>query len=321
MARSDVNRSGEMEVFVRVVELGGFSAAARACRMTPSAVSKLVARLENRLGTRLLNRSTRALQLTPEGCAFYERSARIVADIEDAERSAGAGELPVGRIRVNTSASYGTHVLSRVLHEFLARHPGVTVDLVQTDLVVDLLADRSDVAVRAGPLKSSSLVARKLGDTAMMIVAAPDYLERAGTPEGPGDLEHHTRLGFGYVRAVDGWPVSRERRRATRKGDGGGGGARGGRSAQTVLVPTSGNVQASDGEALRHLALGGCGLARLAAFTVREDIAAGRLVPVLQDFNPGDREGFYAIHVGRGGPLPSRVRAMLDFLAERGRVD
>lgn len=300
MARSEINRSGEMEVFVCVVEQGGFSAAARACRMTPSAVSKLVSRLETRLGTRLVNRSTRAFQLTPEGCAFYERATRILADIEDAERLAGAGEQPVGRIRLNTSASYATHVLASILPEFLQRHPGVSLDLVQTDMVVDLLSERTDVAVRAGPLKSSSLVARKLGDSAMVIVGAPAYLARFGEPKAVHDLDNHIRLGFGYVRALDGWPL---------KIDG-----------ETMVIPTAGRATASDGEALRQMALGGAGLARLAAFTVRDDIAAGRLLPVLEEFNPGDRETFHAIHTGQGGPLPSRVRALLDFLAERGKV-
>lgn len=300
MARSDINRSGEMEVFVRIVEQGGFSAAARACRMTPSAVSKLVARLETRLGTRLVNRSTRAFQLTPEGCAFYERATRILADIEDAERAAGAGEQPVGRIRLNTSASYATHILAPILPEFLDRYPEITLDLVQTDMVVDLLAERTDVAVRAGPLRSSSLVARKLGETAMVIVAAPAYLERFGIPRSIDDLDRHNRLGFGYARTVDGWPMRKD--------------------GETVVVPVVGRIQASDGEALRRLALDGNGLARLASFTVREDIANGRLVPVLEQLNPGDREAFYAIHIGQGGPLPSRVRALLDFLAERGRV-
>ena len=300
MARIEINRSGEMEVFIRVVEQGGFSAAARICRMTPSAVSKLVARLETRLGTRLVNRSTRRFQLTPEGRVFYERATRILADIEDAERCAGAGEKPVGRIRLNTSASYATHILAPVLPEFLCRHPGVTLDIVQTDAVIDLLADRSDVAIRAGPLKSSSLVARKLGETTMVIVAAPSYLAAFGVPKTIGDLERHNRLGFGYVREIDGWPL---------RDDG-----------ETVIVPVGGRIQASDGEGLRHLALGGSGLARLAAFTVAGDIAAGRLVPVLEDLNPRDREVFHAIHVGQGGPLPSRVRALLDFLAERGRI-
>lgn len=300
MARSEINRSGEMEVFVCVVERGGFSAAARACRMTPSAVSKLVTRLETRLGARLVNRSTRAFQLTPEGCAFYERATRILADIADAERGVGAGEQPVGRIRLNTSASYATHILAPILPGFLDLHPGVTLDLVQTDMVVDLLAERTDVAVRAGPLKSSSLVARKLGDTAMVIAAAPSYLARLGEPKTLEDLEQHNRLGFGYVRTVDGWPM--------RKG------------AETVIIPAVGRVQASDGEALRRLALNGVGLARLAAFTVHEDLAAGRLVRVLEHLNPGDREAFHAIYIGQGGPLPSRVRALLDFLAEKGPV-
>lgn len=300
MARSEINRTNEMDVFVCVVERGGFSAAARACRMTPSAVSKLVSRLEARLGARLVNRSTRAFQLTPEGRAFYERATRILADIMDAERSAGAGEHPVGRIRLTTSASYATHVLAPMLPEFLDRYPGVTLDLVQTDMVIDLLAERADVAVRAGPLKSSSLVARKLGDTAMVVVAAPSYLARFGEPKTLQDLERHNRLGFSYVRAVDGWPMKK--------------------GAGTIVVPTLGRVQASDGEALRGLALNGVGLARLAAFTVRADIGAQRLVPVLEHLNPGDREAFHAIYIAQGGPLPTRVRALLDFLAERGGV-
>jgi DNA-binding transcriptional LysR family regulator len=300
MARIEINRSGEMEVFVRVIEQGGFSAAARLCRMTPSAVSKLIARLETRLGARLVNRSTRRFQLTPEGCAFYERATRILTDLEDAERNAGAGERPVGRIRLNTSASYATHILSPILPDFLDRHPGVTLDIVQTDAVIDLLAERTDVAVRAGPLKSSSLVARKLGETAMVIAGAPSYLGRFGEPKTIADLENHDRLGFSYARAVEGWPLKKD--------------------DQTIVVPTVGRVQGSDGEALRQLALRGNGLARLSAFTVHDDIAAGRLVPVLEDFNPGDREAFHAIHVGQGGPLPSRVRALLNFLADRGRV-
>jgi DNA-binding transcriptional LysR family regulator len=268
--------------------------------MTPSAVSKLVARMEARLGTRLVNRSTRAFQLTAEGCVFFEQASRILADIEDAERGASVGEQPVGRIRLNTSASYAVHVLAAILPRFLDRYPSVTLDLVQTDQVVDLLSERMDVAVRAGPLKSSSLVARKLGETRMVIVASPSYLEKHGRPGTVEELERHNRLGLGYSRIVDGWPLSR---------DGG-----------TTIVPVAGRVQASDGEALRRLAVGGNGLARMAAFTVREDIEAGRLVSVLEEFNPGDREAFHAVHVGQGGPLPSRVRALLDFLADEGKV-
>src|SRR5690606_8659764 len=136
----------------------------------------LVARLETRLGTRLVNRSTRKLLLTPEGRAFYERSMRILADMDEAERSAASLDNPRGLIRINTSAAYGTHVLSRILSRFLCDYPGISVEIVQTDLGVDLLAERADIAVRAGPMTSSSLIARKLGDTQLMIVASPDYL-------------------------------------------------------------------------------------------------------------------------------------------------
>lgn len=300
MARLEVNRSGELEVFVRVVELGAFSAAARVCGMTPSAVSKLVARLEHRLGTRLVNRSTRQLQLTPEGCAFYERGVRILADLEEAERCASEHTAPRGRLRVNANVPFGHHFLLPLASEFLARHPDVTLDIVLTDEVIDILEQRTDVAVRAGPMKSSNLVARKLGGTRMMIVGAPDYLARHGTPATPQELLAHNRLGANYARVQPGWPLRY--------------------AGEDIALAVTGNAQASDGEALRHLAVAGLGLARLAAFQVREDIAAGRLVPVLEACNPGDIEEVHAVYVGQGGHLPLRVRAFLDFLAERVNI-
>ena len=300
MGRLDLNRSGEMEVFVKAVEMGGFSAAARAYRMTPSAVSKLVARLEARLNARLVNRSTRRLQLTPEGCAFYERSVRLLADLDEAEQGASAGELPAGRLRVNASVPVGIHVLLPLVPEFLALYPRIDLDIVLTDEVVDLIEERTDVAIRSGPMKSSSLNARKLGQTRMMVVGAPAYLTRCGIPARPSDMEAHNRLGFGYVRVTEGWPLM----------DGG----------DQIIVPVVGNAQVSDGEALRRLALGGLGLARLAAFQVKGDVSAGRLIPVLEDFNPGDLEEIHAVYLGQGGHLPTRVRAFLDFLAEHVRV-
>lgn len=297
MASQHYNRSGELEVFVRVVESGGFSAAARTCGMTPSAVSKLVARLEQRLGTRLVNRSTRQLQLTPEGCVFYERGVRILADLDEAERCASTDVTPRGRLRVNANVPFGHHFLLPLVPEFLMSHPDVTLDIVLTDEVIDILEQRTDVAVRAGPLKSSNLMARGLGSTRKAIVGAPGYLARHGTPTTPDELLLHNRLGANYARAQPGWPLRH-----------------GGRE---IVVPVTGNAQASDGEALHRLALAGLGLARLAAFQVREDIAAGRLLPVLEDYNPGDEEEIHAVYVGQGGYLPLRVRAFLDFLAER----
>lgn len=300
MARLEVNRSGELEVFVRVIELGGFSAAARSCGMTPSAVSKLVTRLEQRLGTRLVNRSTRQFQLTPEGCAFYERGVRILADLEEAERCASEHTAPRGRLRVNANVPFGHHFLLPLAPEFLERHPDVTLDIVLTDEVIDILEQRTDVAVRAGPLKSSNLVARKLGGTRMLIVGAPGYLARHGTPATPEQLLAHNRLGANYVRAQAGWLL--------RYAD------------EDIVVPVTGNAQASDGEALRHLALAGLGLARVAAFQVQNDIAAGQLIPVLEHCNPGDVEEIHAVYVGQGGYLPLRVRAFLDFLTERVNI-
>ncbi|HEL7630811.1 TPA: LysR family transcriptional regulator [Stenotrophomonas maltophilia] len=296
MARPDINRSGELEVFVRVIETGGFSAAARSLDMTPSAVSKLVARLEQRLGTRLLQRSTRQLQLTPEGCAFYERGLRVLADLEEAERCASAHAEPRGRLRVNANVPFGQHFLLPLLPMFLQQHPQVGVDLTLTDEVIDLLEQRTDVAVRAGPLKSSSLVARRLGATRMMIVASPGYAQRHGLPGNVDDLQTHNRLDIGHARAMQGWPLLQ--------------------GGQVLRVPTSGNARASNGDALRQLVLGGLGLARLAAFQVRDDIAAGRLLPVLEEANPGDLEEVHAVFLGQGGYLPLRVRAFLDFLVE-----
>jgi DNA-binding transcriptional LysR family regulator len=300
MARLEVNRSGEMEVFVRVVELGGFSAAARAFGMTPSAVSKLVGRLESRLAVRLLNRSTRQVQLTAEGCVFYERSIKLLADLEEAERGAATNEAPRGRLSVNANVAFGEHILLPLVPEFLARHPDITLDLVLTDEVVDLLGQRTDVAVRAGPLKSSTLLARKLGETRMLIVGAPAYLARHGVPTQASELAQHNRLGFNYARAMAGWPVLD--------------------NGHLTYVAPNGNAQVSDGEALRRLVLAGLGLARLAAFQVKDDLAAGRLKTVLENRNPGDAEEVHAVFLGQGGYLPSRVRALLDFLVEKVRL-
>ncbi len=300
MARPEVNRSGEMEVFVQVVERGGFSAAARQLRMTPSAISKLVSRLEGRLGSRLVSRTTRKLLLTPEGQTFYERAVRILADIDEAERSASSHADPRGLIRINTSAAYGTHVLAKILARFFETYPGIAIEVIQTDLIVDLLAEKADIAIRAGPMPSSSLRARKLGETQLVIVASPAYLERHGTPQSAADLERHNRLGFGYVRAVREWPVVEK--------------------DQIVDVPVAGRLSASDGEALRHFAIGGAGLAQLAHFTVAEDLKAGRLVTVLDNALTRRHEPFHAVYVGQGGHLPARIRTMLDYLAEHGRV-
>ncbi|MEH2531004.1 DNA-binding transcriptional LysR family regulator [Bradyrhizobium sp. AZCC 1588] len=301
MPRLDTNRAAEMEVFVRVADLCGFTAAARDFKLTPSGVSKLVSRLEARLSTRLINRSTRKLQLTPEGQAFYDRAMRILADMDEAEREASAGACPRGHLRVNSNVPFGMRHVMPIVPLFLAQNPEVTLDIMLSDTVIDLLEERADIAIRVGPLRESSLVARKLGTSRMAVVASPDYLARHAAPRSPADLARHKGIGWTFSRMVEGWPF--------RKGKG-----IESRSAPPV-------ARASDGEAARLLALGGAGLARLALFHIRPDIEAGRLVPVLEDFNPGDCEDVHAVYLGQGGLLPARVRAFIDFLGDHIRID
>lgn len=299
--RIDINRSGEMEAFVQVVERAGFSAAARALAMTPSAVSKLVARLEARLGVQLVFRSTRKLQLSAEGQQFYERCLRVLADIDDAERSAAASAAPRGRVTLNTSVSFGTQVLLPLVPALLEAQPLITLDLALTDRVVDLMDERADIAVRWGPLPPSDLVARRLGETGQLIVGAPHYLAQHGTPRKPADLDAHEKLDFTYRRRMPDWPLYV--------------------SGQTLDLPVRGRVRATDGEALRHLALAGAGLARLSRYHVQADLDAGRLVPVLEAYNPHDVAPIHAVYLGRADRLPARVRAVLDFLVAHVGAD
>ncbi|SEA02875.1 LysR family transcriptional regulator [Variovorax sp. YR216] len=294
MPRIEVNRSGEMEAFVQVVDRGSFSAGARVLGMTPSAVSKLILRLEGRLGTQLVHRSTRKLQLTPEGRNFYERSVRVLADMDEAERCAAAGALPRGRVSINASVSFGHHVLAPLIPRFTRQHPEVTLDLSLTDRVVDLMEERADVAIRWGELPPSDLVARRLGTTRQVIVASPAYLSRYGTPRTPEELEAHNRLGYTRHRRSAEWALRVDGR--------------------TIEIPTVGNVRVADGETLRVLVVEGLGLARLSRYHVQGDIDAGRLVPVMEEFNPGDVAPIHAVYLGKAGRLPARVRALLDFL-------
>ncbi|SFN10029.1 LysR family transcriptional regulator [Variovorax sp. OV329] len=295
MPRTELNRSGDMEAFVQVVDRGSFSAAAAVLGMTPSAVSKLIARLEARLGTRLLHRSTRKLQLTPEGQLYYERAVRVLADLDEAEHSAAADGTPRGRVSINASAAVGQRLLLPLVGPMLQMHPQIQLDISLTDRVVDLMEERADIAIRWGRLPSSDLVARKLGETGLAILGSPGYLARHGTPATPQELLAHNRLGNTFRRSQPDWPL---------KVDG-----------RQLDVPIVGNVRAGDGESLRQLVLDGVGLGRLSLFHVRGDIAAGLLVPVLEEYNPHELEPIHAVYLGKGGRLPARVRAVLDFLS------
>ncbi|WP_028081120.1 LysR family transcriptional regulator [Solimonas soli] len=298
------NRSGEIEVFLRVVDGGSFAAAAKMLRVTPSAVSRTIARLEARLGVRLLQRTTRSLTLTAEGEAFRVRAQAIAAEIDDLERSFSTAKVePRGRLRVTASLPFGLHCLLPVLPEFLERHPQVSVDLSLTDALVDLVDQRMDVAIRHGPLRDSNLRARSLGASRWIVAASPAYLKRHGRPKTPADLDRHNCLNFNFRRALEGWNL-----RATA-------GANGAPRRQAV----NGNFQGNSGESLRVMAVAGAGIVRLAHFLIGADLAAGRLVPLLENYNPGDREEIHALYLGHDKPA-ARVRAFVDFLVERATV-
>nr|WP_294846951.1 LysR family transcriptional regulator [uncultured Sphingomonas sp.] len=291
------NRAGEMQVFLRVVETGSFSEAARLLRMTPSTISKLVSRIETRLGVRLVERSTRRLSLTTEGRLYYERSQALLRDLDDIERELSRGaEATGGTVRVNVSVALGVLGLEPLLRDFWRAYPNIVIDLSLSDEIVDLYLDRTDVAFRIGPLPDSGIIARRIGTAFRKIVAAPDYLARHGTPRTIDDLAQHNCLGFNFRRAAAVWPL-RE----------------GGRLVEREV---SGSLLANNGETVRHMALAGVGLARMGDYHVRADLAEGRLVEVLADVVEPDEEQIHAVFLG-GAHMPQRVRAFLDFVSPR----
>lgn len=292
------NRAGEMDVFVLAAELKSFSAAGRKLGLSPSAVSKLVTRIEDRLGARLLVRTTRRLELTPEGEVYLGRARRILAEIAETERivAAGARVVPRGPLRVNASVGFGERYILPLAPAFLSLYPEIELDLTLTDGVIDVIGERADVAIRSGPLRDSSLKARKLLESREVVVAAPAYLDRAGTPRHPDELVAHNCLRFNFRRSMAGWPFL--------SGDG----------KAVEMREVSGNMLVSSGAILRQLCLDGLGIGRIGRFHVEEDIAAGTLVPLLEDYNPGEVEVVHAVFAGHEH-LAARIRAFIDFLA------
>lgn len=291
------NRAGEMQIFVRVVEAGSFSAAARMSRMTPSTISKMMARIEARLGVRLLERSTRRLSLTAEGQIYHERSQTLLGELEQVERVLAQGAASMGgTIRINASVAFGTLLLEPLLPEFWRVYPNIVVDLSLSDEIVDLYLDRTDIAFRVGTLPSSGMMARKLGTAQRKIVAAPDYLARHGTPQRVDDLADHNCLGFNFRRTAPVWPLRDHGRLVDRS--------------------VTGTLLANNGETVRRMALAGIGIAKLGEYHARDDLASGRLISLLPEAVAGDTEDIHALYLG-GGHLPQRVRAFLDYVSPR----
>jgi DNA-binding transcriptional LysR family regulator len=296
MVREWTDRAGDMEVLVRVVATGSFSAAGRALDLTPSAVSRVIARIEARLGVRLLIRTTRSLTLTPEGETYHRAALRILEDLAETERAVMDQAAPRGRLRVSSSQGFGRLHIVPLVGEFLALYPDILLDLSLSDAMVDLAGGQADVAIRVGPLPDSGLTARKLGDSGRVVVASPAYLARRGAPRTPEDLTRHACIGFNFRRSRQGWLFRR---------DG---------EAFELTVPNV--VEVNSGDAAVQLALDGVGIARVGRYVVAQDIAEGRLVPLLEPFNAGEREPFHAVFIG-GVQTPARVRAFVDFLAAR----
>lgn len=289
--------AAEMEAFVRVVELGGFSAAGRDLGLTPSALSKLASRLEARLGVRLLNRTTRALTLTAEGEAYFTRSQRILADIRDAEAEVvRSRDRPRGRLRLNVGVAFGLHQLALAVPLFLERYPEIQLDLTVTDRMVDLFKEAADLALRTGPLPDSNLVARKICDLRRVICAAPTYLARHGIPGTPDDLKHHNCIAISASTKLNQWPFQ------TAKGH--------------CTIPVSGNVIANNAETVLQLGLAGVGIVRLGDNIVGDEIRRGNLVPILTDTHWVEPLPLHAVYP-QGRHRSPKVGAMLDFLVEQ----
>ncbi len=300
MSYFDINRSGELAIFIRVVELGSFSAVARACDMTPSAVSKLIARLEKRLGVRLLNRSTRQFQLTSEGCQFYEQGLQILSELDELEQSVTANHTPKGRIRIHTSFSYWTHFLLPCISLFNQRYPQIELEAHLSDEVINLVEQRIDVAIRTGPLKSSNLVARSLGNTHKHYVCSPAYITQCGCPQHPDELSEHQLLDVSYQRQNKTWLFKKENQEIT-------------------LVPTQ-VLRVNHGEAILQLALADAGIAQLNEFQVRKALEQKQLIKILEDWNVNASEEFLAVWIGHDKYVPKRVRVFLDFLVEHANI-
>lgn len=283
--------------FAQVVEAASFSAAARTLGLSKSAVSKQVGRLEARLGVQLLHRTTRRLSLTEAGAVFYEGCQRMLAEAEAAERAVThLAAAPRGHLRLNAPMSFGVLHLSPHLPDLLRRCPELTLDLALNDRLVDLVEEGYDLAIRIGRLPDSSLIARRLAPSRTVLCAAPAYLEAHGIPDRPRDLKRHACLLYSYQADGEAWRLT------------------GPEGAERVAI--AGRFRVNNGDALRQVALGGLGIARLPTFIVGDDLRAGRLQRILPDWEIAAEAAVHAVYPATRNLSP-KVRAAIDFLAER----
>lgn len=294
----DLDRIDDIGLFLRVLDLGSISAAARSLDLSVAVASQRLKRLERDLGVRLLHRTTRRLHATPEGAVLAEQGRMLIEDLEALTSGLRqSGTEAAGTLRVTTSASFGRLYISPLLPEFLALHPRIKLSLNLTDLKLDLVSAGFDLAIRIGAMADSNLVARRLAPNRRVLCASPDYLRSHGTPRTPQELsEHECVLLVGSEGRQDVWRLS----------DGAGG---------EVVVRVQGRIESNYGEVVRDACVAGLGIALHSSWHVVDDLRSGRLQQVLPDYPFADT-GIYAVMPQRR-LVPPRVRAFVEFLAER----
>jgi len=287
-----------MQVFARVAALGSLSAAARALGMSQTMATKHIAAIEDRLGVRLLHRTTRRITLTEAGRRYLDAAERIIADLEEADAAASADRLePRGTLRANVPVSFGVREIAPLLPEFTRLHPSLTVDLGLNDRVVDLIEEGWDMAVRIGRLTESTMIMRKLTSCRTVLCAAPAYLAEKGTPRKVSDLKDHNCLGYTLSRTLgsERWSFGTD---------------------GAVTVAVNGNLRANNGDALVAAAVAGHGLIYQPTFLVSSDIRAGRLTSLTLDHPTLELPGVFALYPADRRP-PAKVRTFIDFLVRR----
>ena len=285
----------ELLAFISVVDSGSISAAAEHLAQTASGVSRALSRLEDKLDVTLLRRTTRRLELTEEGQAFLAQARKILAAVEDAEEQMKVRrQKPAGRLRINAAAPFMLHVVVPLVAGFRQRYPDIQLQLHSSDRIIDLLEQRTDIAIRIGPLRDSTLHARALGSNRLRILASPAYLTRYGTPGTVEDLASHSLLGFTQPDSLNQWPL---------------------RHPLGDSLAISPGLCASSGETLRQLALAGAGIVCLADFMTRADRARGDLQELLGRDTVEVRQPIHAVYY-RNTALASRITCFLDYLGE-----
>jgi len=286
----------ELRAWIVVVDCGSITAAAEQLNQTTSGISRALSRLESKLKTTLLHRTTRRIALTDEGQIFLQHARQIIESVEAAEEQlAQRREIPSGRLRVNAASPFMLHVIVPLMDEFTRRYPQINLELNTDEVVIDLLEQQTDIAIRIGELRDSTMHARALGHSRLQVMASPAYLARHGAPVSVADLVNHRLLGFSQLEQHNIWPL---------------------RQASGELLQIKPTVAASSGETLLQLALHGQGIARVSDFLSREAINSGRLVPVLTAETCEMSHPIHAVYY-RNTTLSVRIRCFLDYLSEQ----